>query len=61
LSDRAGGGLFRGALAAPPPAWLQDAWAGAKRRGLEALTLDDINAEIDAHRRETDGAGSGAT
>ena len=37
--------------AAPPPDWLQKAWAGAKRRGLEALTPDDINAEITAHRR----------
>jgi prevent-host-death family protein len=36
--------------AAPPPDWLQKAWAGAKRRGLDALTLDDINAEINAHR-----------
>ena len=32
---------------APPPDWLQKAWAGAKRRGLDTLTLDDINAEID--------------
>jgi prevent-host-death family protein len=40
--------------AAPPPDWLQKAWAGAKRRGLDALTLDDINAEIDAARREKD-------
>jgi prevent-host-death family protein len=39
-------------LAAPPPDWLQKAWAGAKRRGLDRLTLDDINAEIDAHRRK---------
>ena len=38
--------------AAPPPDWLQKAWAGAKRRGLGALMLDDINAEIDAQRRE---------
>jgi hypothetical protein len=38
--------------AAPPPDWLQKAWAGAKRRGLERLTLDDIEAEIDAHRHE---------
>ena len=37
--------------AAPPPDWLQNAWAGAKRRGLDTMTLDDINAEIDAHRR----------
>ncbi len=42
--------------AAPPPDWLQKAWAGAKRRGLDALTLDDINAEIDAARREKDQA-----
>ena len=38
--------------AAPPPDWLQKAWAGARRRGLDALTLDDINAEIKAHRSE---------
>ena len=38
--------------AAPPPDWLQKAWAGAKRRGLDALTLNDINAEINAHRSE---------
>lgn len=38
--------------AAPPPDWLQKAWTGAKHRGLEALSLDDINAEISAHRRE---------
>ena len=38
--------------AAPPPDWLQKAWAGARRRGLDALTLDDINAEINAQRSE---------
>jgi prevent-host-death family protein len=38
--------------AAPPPDWLAKAWSGAKRRGLETLTLDDINAEIADHRRE---------
>jgi hypothetical protein len=37
--------------AAPPPDWLQKAWAGAKRRGLDALTPEDINAEITTHRR----------
>jgi hypothetical protein len=37
--------------AAPPPDWLEKAWAGAKRRGLEALTREDIDAEITAHRR----------
>ena len=40
--------------AAPPPNWLQKAWTGAKRRGLDALTLDDVNAEVEAHRREKD-------
>ncbi len=34
-----------------PPDWLQKAWSGAERRGLNALTPDDIDAEIDAHRR----------
>jgi hypothetical protein len=38
--------------AAPPPDWLLKAWAGAKRRGLETLTLDEINAEIGAEREE---------
>ena len=47
--------------AAPPPDWLEMAWAGAKRRGLAALTLDDINTEIAAHRREQKlAAGRGA-
>jgi hypothetical protein len=38
--------------AAPPPEWLSNAWAGAKRRGLDKLTLDEINAEIADQRRE---------
>jgi prevent-host-death family protein len=37
---------------APPPDWLEKAWNGAKKRGLDKLTADDINAEISAHRRE---------
>lgn len=36
----------------PPPNWLAKAWAGAKRRGLDRLTAEAIEAEIDAHRRE---------
>jgi len=39
-------------MAAPPPDWLSKAWAGAKRRGLDAMTLDEINAEIEAERAE---------
>ena len=38
--------------AKPPPQWLQQAWVGAKRRGLESITLDDINAEIAAQRHK---------
>ncbi len=34
------------------PEWLRDAWAGAKRRGLEKLSMEDIDAEIDAYRIE---------
>jgi prevent-host-death family protein len=41
---------------APPPDWLTKAWAGAKRRGLDKLTLDDIDAEIAAYRQETEAA-----
>jgi prevent-host-death family protein len=37
--------------AAPPPDWLQKAWAGAKQRGLETWTPEDIDAEIAAYRR----------
>jgi hypothetical protein len=41
-------------IAAPPPDWLQKAWTGAKRRGLDTLTQADIDAEISAHRRKPD-------
>jgi Antitoxin Phd_YefM, type II toxin-antitoxin system len=41
--------------AAPPPDWLEKAWRGAKRRGLDALTRADIDAEIAAHRCKKDG------
>jgi hypothetical protein len=34
------------------PDWLREAWTGAKKRGLEKLTMDEIDAEIDAYRRE---------
>jgi Antitoxin Phd_YefM, type II toxin-antitoxin system len=37
---------------APPPDWLQKAWTSAKRSGLDTMTLDEINAEISASRRE---------
>ena len=41
-------------IAAPPPDWLQKAWTGATRRGLDTLTQADIDAEISAHRRKPD-------
>ncbi len=38
--------------AAPPPDWLEKAWRGAKRRGLDKLTSADIDAEIATYRSE---------
>jgi prevent-host-death family protein len=35
---------------APAPDWLEKAWAGAKRRGLDLMTMEEIDAEIDATR-----------
>jgi prevent-host-death family protein len=40
--------------AAPPPDWLEKAWTGANRRGLDTLTRAEIDAEITAHRRKPD-------
>jgi prevent-host-death family protein len=37
---------------APPPKWLERAWSGAKRRGLDKLTPQQIDLEIKAYRRE---------
>ncbi len=37
---------------APPLDWLEKAWRGAKRRGLDKLTSADIDAEVAAYRRE---------
>jgi hypothetical protein len=34
------------------PDWLREAWAGARKRGLDKLTMDEIDAEIGAYRRE---------
>jgi hypothetical protein len=36
----------------PPPRWLERAWASAKRRGLDKLNAQEIDAEIKAYRRE---------
>jgi len=45
--------------AAPPPDWLEKAWTGARRRGLDRLTPEEIDVEIDALRRERQRRGSG--
>lgn len=37
---------------APPPDWLQKSWDSAKREGLDKLGMEEIDAEIDAARRE---------
>jgi prevent-host-death family protein len=37
---------------APPPKWLEKAWASAKQRGLDKLTPQEVDAEIKAYRRE---------
>src|SRR2546423_2412952 len=37
---------------APPPDWLEKSWGTSKRRGVDKLSMDDIDAEIAAHRRE---------
>ena len=37
---------------APAPQWLRKAWADAKKRGLDKLSPQDIDAEIKAYRRE---------
>ena len=39
-------------IAASPPEWLLKAWAGAQERGLETMTLEEVNSEIQAYRRE---------
>jgi prevent-host-death family protein len=41
---------------APPPDWLEKAWAGAKRRGLETMTVEEIDSEIAAARSEASSA-----
>jgi hypothetical protein len=47
--------------AAPPPDWLEKAWAGAKRHGLDTLTRAEIDAEITTHRRNNEPAPGGTS
>ena len=34
------------------PKWLRQAWAGARERGLDKLTKEEVDAEIGAYRQE---------
>ena len=43
---------------APPPEWLRKIWAGAKERGVDRMTMEEIDAEIAAVRRERAGRGA---
>jgi hypothetical protein len=36
----------------PPPAWLRRLWADAEARGLDKMTMEEIDAEIEAYRAE---------
>ena len=38
---------------APPPDWLEKAWTGARRRGIDTLTSTTIDAEVSLHRHDT--------
>jgi hypothetical protein len=38
--------------AAPVPGWLKEAWIQAKEEGVDKMTDEKIDAEIEAHRRE---------
>lgn len=42
---------------AAAPDWLRQAWAGAKKRGLDRLTMEEIDGEVSAYRKEKQEAG----
>jgi hypothetical protein len=42
---------IRALASASAPEWLQQSWENAKRLGLERLSVDEIDAEIDAARK----------
>jgi hypothetical protein len=39
-------------IAAPSPDWLENAWSGAKQRGLDKLMPTEIDAEIRDGKRD---------
>ncbi len=36
----------------PNPDWLEAIWADSRARGMDTMTMDEINPEIAAYRRE---------
>jgi hypothetical protein len=42
-----------------PPLWLKESWESAKRSGLDRLSMEEIEAEIQASRKQRRGQASG--
>jgi hypothetical protein len=42
---------IRAIASASAPEWLQQSWESAERLGVDQLSLEEINAEIDAARK----------
>jgi len=42
---------IRAIASASAPGWLQESWESAKRLGVDRLSLQEIDAEIDAARK----------
>lgn len=42
---------IRALASASAPEWLQESWESAKRLGVDQLSTEEIDAEIDAARR----------
>lgn len=42
------------------PVWLREMWSDSKSRGLDKLTMDEIDEEIDTYRREKRAAAKAA-
>jgi hypothetical protein len=42
---------IRATTSASAPEWLQKSWDSAKRSGVDRLSMDEIDAEIDAARK----------
>jgi hypothetical protein len=45
----------------PAPDWLQRLWAHSEANGLDKMTMEEIDEEIEAYRREKRSAGQDQT